>query len=264
MLLVMNVIFNGQLLSSSDPRVQVSPFSNAIEFGQSVFETFRTYNGVLPANLKSHWERLFQSASLLAIQVPNGLNQATLDASVQQLLNALDLDQDYRLKVLLNQDFWWLKAIPLVPVAPEVYEAGVVVDDQIEQRDLCRAKWVSPLYPLYQAYSSQYEVFETLYFSTDDYLLEGSVSNVIAVIRGGLITPMEGVLPGITVRSVLEYASKEGLKVNFTDISRHELKTASEIFLTNAIKGLVPVRSWGKWERAHDEIYQQIKGYRGD
>jgi branched-subunit amino acid aminotransferase/4-amino-4-deoxychorismate lyase len=255
----MKVIFNGELKNASDPLLLISPFGPPIEFGQSVFETFKIESGRPPGVIKQHWERLNKSAEILQFAVPPSLSLKTLDQGLADLISTLDLALDYRCKVLVNAHFWWIKAQPLVPMPAEVYTTGVNVIDRIEHRVLPQAKAASPLYPLDSAVHLLENVFETLYFSEDEFLKEGSVSNVIAVLGGQLVSPMQGVLPGITVREVFKKAQAMGLKTEFRAINKHELKQASEIFLTNAIKGLVPVKSWSQWERRSTEIYEVLK-----
>ncbi len=255
----MKVIFNGILKEACDPDLKVSPFGAAIEFGQSVFETFKVTDGRPPATIKQHWERLFQSAQALQFPLPPTVTQKTLDKSLAQLINTLELRVSYRCKILVNADFWWMKMTPLLAVPPEVYSHGVRVDDTVEVRVLPEVKAVSPLYPLYAAQHSASTAFETLYFSPEDFLLEGSVSNVIAVLDGVLVTPSKDVLPGIEVREVLKKAQLLGLKTSFSAITREQLKTATEIFLTNSIKGLVPVNSWKDWQRKSTDVYDQLK-----
>jgi len=92
----MKIIFNGQLRDELDPFVQVSPLSAAIQFGESVFETFKIVQGRPPQALKQHWERLFHSLSVLAMNPPSTLNQASLDTVLAVLSNQLSHDINYR------------------------------------------------------------------------------------------------------------------------------------------------------------------------
>lgn len=255
----MKIIFNGQLKDALDPQVQVSPLSAAIQFGESVFETFKLEAGRPPEAIKQHWERLFNSMQLVGITAPAGLNQVSLDLALATLTNQLSHEDAYRCKVLANADFWWLKAEVLVPPSEAIYTEGVVVDEAVVMREFSGAKVASTLYSYYQKQHQAGGYFETLYFDQSEQLLEGSVSNVIAVLEGVLVSPGEGVLPGITVRRVMAAAQAKGLKTEFRSINKAELRQASEIFLTNAIKGLVPVRAWGNWKCSEMMVYDQLK-----
>jgi branched-subunit amino acid aminotransferase/4-amino-4-deoxychorismate lyase len=255
----MKIIFNGQLVSTEDPAVRVSPFSHAVQFGHSVFETFRTTNGHLPGNLTSHWERLFASASIIKLALPSSLTQSSLDKASLLLLSDLDLTKDYRFKVLACADWWWIKAEALVPLPAAVYEQGVEVDEAVQARLFPAAKMASPIYPFYRAHQAETGVFETLFFSPEGYLLEGNVSSVIAVINGELVSPAGEVLPGTTVRRMFEQAQRKGFVSLFRPITREELTTATEIWVVNAIKGIVPVSTWGSWQRSGTKVYDRLK-----
>ena len=82
----------------------------------------------------------------------------------------------------------------------------------------------------------------------DGDVLETDRANVFAVIGGVLHTPpADGrLLPGVTRDAVLRVAGIEGLGVSVTPISRARLQAASEVFVTNAVHGVQPVRRIGR------------------
>ena len=79
----------------------------------------------------------------------------------------------------------------------------------------------------------------------DGDVLETDRANVFAVIGGVLHTPpADGrVLPGVARDAVLRAAGLAGLAVSVTPISTARLQAASEVFVTNAVHGVRPVRS---------------------
>ena len=79
----------------------------------------------------------------------------------------------------------------------------------------------------------------------DGDVLETDRANVFAVINGVLHTPpADGrLLPGVTRDALLRAASIEGLGISLTPLSRAQLQAASEVFVTNAVHGVRPVRS---------------------
>ncbi|MDX6392330.1 MAG: para-aminobenzoate synthetase / 4-amino-4-deoxychorismate lyase [Streptosporangiaceae bacterium] len=76
-------------------------------------------------------------------------------------------------------------------------------------------------------------------------VLETDRGNVFAVIDGVLHTPpAEGkLLPGVTRAAVLRLAECDGITTKEMPISRQRLLEASEVFVTNSVQGVVPVRS---------------------
>ena len=79
----------------------------------------------------------------------------------------------------------------------------------------------------------------------DGDVLETDSANVFAVIGGVLHTPpADGrLLPGIARDAVLRAAGLAGLRLSVTPISKARLQAASEVFVTNAVHGVRPVRS---------------------
>jgi branched-chain amino acid aminotransferase len=78
------------------------------------------------------------------------------------------------------------------------------------------------------------------------FVAEGTVSNVFAVVRGVLRTPSvsSGCLEGITRNAVIEIARElYSISVEERELTRYDLYTADECFMTNTIMEIMPVRS---------------------
>jgi para-aminobenzoate synthetase/4-amino-4-deoxychorismate lyase len=78
-------------------------------------------------------------------------------------------------------------------------------------------------------------------------LLETDRANVFAVIDGVLLTPpADGrLLPGTTRAAVLRAARDRGILVGQKPLTLDELTEASEVFVTNAVVGVLPVKAIG-------------------
>lgn len=72
-------------------------------------------------------------------------------------------------------------------------------------------------------------------------VVEGPGFNVFAVKDGRLVTPREGVLEGITRRTVIEMAQALGLPVEQRALPADELRAADEAFLSTSGGGVLPV-----------------------
>ncbi len=108
--------------------------------------------------------------------------------------------------------------------------AGIKHLNRLEQV-LARAEW-------------QRDFAEGLMFDDKDRLIEGTASNIFLVSRGTLLTPdlSEAGVEGVIRESVLEYAHEAALPFEITEISRAQLDDADELFLTNSLIGIWPVR----------------------
>jgi para-aminobenzoate synthetase / 4-amino-4-deoxychorismate lyase len=80
---------------------------------------------------------------------------------------------------------------------------------------------------------------------TDDTgeLLETDRANLFAVADGVLLTPpADGrLLPGTTRAAIIRAARESGVKVGFKPLTLDQLQAASEVFVTNAVAGVLPV-----------------------
>ena len=74
----------------------------------------------------------------------------------------------------------------------------------------------------------------------DNMVLEGTTSNLFALVEGTLVTPEKGVLKGITRKTVLALGEKL-FPVSEQDLLLDTLLSASELFITGTNKGIVPV-----------------------
>lgn len=81
---------------------------------------------------------------------------------------------------------------------------------------------------------------ESLYVDIQERILEGTTSNIFAVINGQLVTPQDEILPGVTRDVVLDIVSPV-FSPQLRAISRTEIYTADEVFLTSSNKEILPV-----------------------
>ena len=87
------------------------------------------------------------------------------------------------------------------------------------------------------------EAHELLFFGPSGTVAEGTVSNVFIIKRKCLLTPSvsSGILRGVTRGIVMDLARKRGWRVLETHLTRHDLFTADECFLTNTSSEVLPV-----------------------
>ncbi len=85
--------------------------------------------------------------------------------------------------------------------------------------------------------------FEWLSRSADGAIWEGSRTNIFAVVGSELWTsPLSGpIVPGILRAWVVEHASELGIVVREEEWDEDRLNGATEVFLTNSVRGLAPV-----------------------
>ncbi len=72
-------------------------------------------------------------------------------------------------------------------------------------------------------------------------VVEGPGFNVFCVRNGALVTPNEGMLEGVSRRTVIEIAQSLGLTLQTRAVPADELRTADEVFISTSGGGVLPV-----------------------
>ncbi len=72
-------------------------------------------------------------------------------------------------------------------------------------------------------------------------VVEGPGFNVFCINQGALVTPNEGMLEGVSRRTVIEMAQSLGLAVQLRQLPADELRRADEVFLSTSGGGVLPV-----------------------
>lgn len=154
--------------------------------------------------------------------------------------------RDIRLCVNRFQAF----CMPYMWIAtPEAQQKGMNL--HVSERVRVPSKSVDPLVKHYHWLDFQMGLLEAYDNDTDTVVLvnldgnitEGPGFNIFADIDGTLLTPDQGMLDGMTRRSILELAAGLQMKITQTSISPNQLRKAKEVFLTSTAGGVIPVTS---------------------
>jgi branched-chain amino acid aminotransferase len=249
------VFLNDNLIDIEEARVSAT--DSGLLYGAGLFETMRSRNGVV-FRLDDHLERLAASARALSIAHP--FEQAYLREALDKVLQANQL-ADARLRLTLTngplltapeqrRPTLLITATEFRPYPPEYYQTGVLVIlcpfRQNPTEPTCGHKTTS-YYPRLLALdlAHQKRAAEALWFTTDNRLAEGCVSNVFLVKNSILQTPSleTPVLPGIARQTVRQVAQQQSLELVEKDLYIADVLEADEVFLTNVIMEVLPVIS---------------------
>lgn len=237
---------------------QVSVHDAGLLHGVGLFETMRSYNGRV-FRLGDHLDRLFSSAEVLGLTITQSRQEMT-DA-IAELLEANGLGDDARLRLTVTRgntsnitddtvphSTMVITAAGLVGYPLELYRHGMMViisDYKQNPADPIGGHKTINFFPrliaLQQA--QQKKAGEALWFTTNNRLAEGCISNVFIVQDDMLLTPPldTPVLGGITRKVVLELARKNKIECQERELVVKDLLSASEVILTNSIMELMPV-----------------------
>jgi branched-chain amino acid aminotransferase len=101
--------------------------------------------------------------------------------------------------------------------------------------------WGDLIRGLYEAYDrgARYPIL----LDHDGNVTEGAGYNVFALIDGRLLTPSSGTLAGITRRTILELAEREGIPAESVPLSEEAFRSGTELFATSTAGGVMPIVS---------------------
>lgn len=239
----------------------VSVFDRGFLYGDSVFETIRTYAG-RPFALDRHLQRLAQSAARVFIELPVGLEQLAREVE-SAIVGAGNAESYVRLTLtrgvgeslgldpgLSRHALRVIIVTPLKPPPAEAYRDGVSVVTYRTERVTDHSPAAGAKVGNYlTAVLANREVraagaAEALIVDGRGRVVEGATSNVFVVEPDGtLVTPPEedGILLGITRETVLSVAAELGVPLRFESLPLERVKGAAEVFVSSSIRELLPV-----------------------
>jgi branched-chain amino acid aminotransferase len=242
----------------SPEQATISVYDRGFLYGDSVFETVRTYGGK-PFALDEHMQRLERSAAALALALP--LPAAKIgDEAAQAIAAAANAESSARVMITRGSGPLGLDPAlasgprrvilvePLSPPPEQHYKNGIRVrcvqtvraSDATHSAKL--ANYLASVLALRDAKAAGAD--EALVVSRGGLVVEGTTSNVFAVIGGRLLTPPVelGILDGITRGIVIEVARADRIEVELRALTPGELAGAQEAFITSTIREILPIR----------------------
>jgi branched-chain amino acid aminotransferase len=250
---------NGDIVPAEEARVSV--LDNGFTFGDSVYETLRTYGG-RPFELGRHLRRLRNSSGRIAVEIPPG------DDALAQRLDALlaraENPESYIRFIVsrgvgdISYHFERVKG-PTIVMVVKPYEA-MPASQYAEGITLAvvsiRRNHPDALDPAIKSCNLLNNVLavreaqakgatEALLLNQRGDVAECASSNVF-IVRGGVVVtpPLDaGILPGITREVILERGPALGIEMREEVLRVSDLFAADEVFITSTLKEAAPVRA---------------------
>jgi len=254
---VPKIWIDGKFFEKEDAKVSV--FDHGLLYGDGVFEGIRAYDGRI-FRLARHLDRLYASARAIWLDV--WLPKAEMAAMCEECLRVNNLKDAYiRLVVTrgvgdLGLDPRKCKKACIINITdrialfpPETYERGLTM--MTAATPVHHREGVSPRIKSLNYLAHILAKIEAIAAGADEALMleagegvaEGVAENVFAVHGKRLLTPpaYAGVLRGITRDAVLEVAAEAGFEVREELMTRYDLYTADELFLSGTAAEIMGV-----------------------
>jgi branched-chain amino acid aminotransferase len=239
---------NNQFIPLDEAKVSI--LDRGFQYGDGVFETMRSYEGVV-FRLERHMARLFHSLKALRIQPE--VSKAKMQEIVYELLEKNELKSTH-IKIIVTRGTVAIYTLPYEPLPERVYRRGVrlyICEAGLSEKyRLAGFKTLNYLHNFLCRDEARRNGFDdAVLINMSGHISEASTSNIFLVKGKKLYTPNResGILPGITRDEVIRLARRhlngrirEGL------IKVKALRAADEIFLTNSLAEIMPAVKIGK------------------
>lgn len=253
----MIINLNGKLVAQE--LAVVSVFDHGILYGDGVFEGIRFYSNNI-FKLEEHIERLFDSAKVIMLNIniskekmieetvktvkANGLADGYIRLVVTRGVGDLGLDPRK-----CKESFYFIIASKITLYPEENYLNGLTITTVAVRRSVAEAldpkikslNYLNNIMAKIEA--ANHGSPEAIMINQQGYVAEATGDNVFIIKKGKLITPdlSAGVLDGITRDTVMVLAREAGIKVEEKIMTRYDLYTADECFLTGTAAEVIPV-----------------------
>lgn len=250
----MLVYINGKFFPKR--KATVSIFDHGYLYGDGIFETMRSYDGVV-FKCDEHLKRLQESAKSISLEIKK--TPSFLKSAICKTLEKNKLKNAY-IRLSISRGEGDIGLSPKLCKKPTIaiiakkfkgypsylYQNGV----SIVTTPIKKAKLFVPPQVKSQNFLGgilakilSHGNFEAILLNEEGYITEGTVSNIFIVKKKKLLTPPSycGILPGITRKVVLEIAHNCGIDVLEELLTLHDLYCADEVFLTNTSLEIMPV-----------------------
>ncbi len=253
---------NGRIVDQDHAFISV--FDHGFLYGEGIYETLRTYNGV-PFLFDRHMARLHRSAGMMALAVP--LSDAEIERRFRETMNAAGLGtgpaSEAYIRILITRGVgemnYDVRSCPVCSVviivkshvqpSEKVFAEGVrvslvhivrnhpgTVSPRIKSNNLLNNA-------LAMQEAARSGAYEGLMRNYKGEIAECTQSNFFIVKNGVALTPPidAGLLPGITREFIFEVGKDIGVPVRDQVLHDEDVFGADEAFLTSTTREAVPI-----------------------
>ena len=242
-----------------EAEAKISVFDHGLLYGDGIFEGIRFYEGRV-FRLEEHIDRFFLSAKAILLKMP--WSHAEICAAILDTIRANGLTDGY-IRLVMTRGTGDLGLNPYLCPSPsmfviasgitlypaEFYENGLEVVT-------CSTRRPTPASLSPQVKSLNYlnnvmakvealkaGAKEGLMLNEQGYVAECTGDNVFVVKKGEVITPpvSDGSLDGITRQVIFDLCDEIGIAIREASLTRYDLYTADEAFLTGTAAETIPM-----------------------
>ena len=252
----LKIYIDGNFYDQSEAKVSV--FDHGLLYGDGVFEGIRFYHDRV-FRLEEHIDRLWDSAKAIALEIP--MSRSEVIAAALETIRQNDLHDGY-IRLLITRGVGSLGLSPDSCRRPSVIIIAATITlypEELYRKGLtmvtCATRRISPaaLSPriksmnylnniLAKVEAQEAGAAEGLMLNEQGYVAECTGDNLFIVKGDQIWTPPlnAGLLKGVTRDVVFELAEKAQLRIQERELTRYDVYTADECFLTGTAAEVIP------------------------
>jgi branched-chain amino acid aminotransferase len=263
---------NGEYIKREDARINL--YESGLLYGYGVFETIMI-NKRKAFQLEAHYNRLKTSAKHIRMQV--NISQKSLDKAITRLAQINSIETGY-VRMVISSSEEPMKSMRFSSSAGDeqkkdladtgTYQTSMILIETgpiSPDYEKFRQSGVSViLYPTRRSADTAYyrhktlaymenlitrrwafknKALEAIFTNTNDNIMEGTRSSFFIVKDHKVFTPSieSNILPGVTRGVVMSLCTKNAIKVREKLLTKEDIFSADEAFLTSTLMEIMPV-----------------------
>lgn len=251
------IYIDGQYKKLSDAKISV--FDHGLLYGDGIFEGIRAYNGRV-FKLTEHIQRFLDCAKVLMLDLPHSLEQICEIVLESCRRNKI---KDGYIRLVATRGVGDLGISPTKCKKPtifciaatislypeEMYKTGIPVITAQQRRNnptildpqIKSLNYLNNIFAKIEANHAGAQ--EAIMLAQNGVVAECTADNIFIVKDGVIYTPpiYTGALDGITRRTVMELAYKDGIELHEKEFTLFNVYNADECFLTGTGAECIPV-----------------------
>lgn len=246
---------NGEIIENKGFTLEAA--NRAHLYGDGLFESIRIMNGK-PINVEIHILRLIEGMSVMKMRLPNYFTPEFFTQRINELINKSQITEGGRVRLSIdrarggtykpetNEVTYFLEVYPIQHNEFTLNQKGLEIDLYTAVRKqkniFSNFKTKNGLIYVMGAIEAKEKGLDDLLITDErGNILESTNSNLFIVSNGVLYTPGldEGCLGGTMRMTIINLAIANKIKIYESPITPQNILMADEIFLTNAISGVV-------------------------
>jgi len=257
-----NVLINGEYADS------ITVFDRGLQYGDGLFETMAAINNEVLL-WDTHWERLAEGCQRLRIALAD---RKLIESEISLLMKQKDKANNFIIKLIVTrgmgergyrfpsvQNSTRILSTHNWPDYPHRFKNDGVALRYCEtilsqNQALAGLKHLNRLEQVLARNEWDTDDFqEGLMLTANGNVVDGTMSNIFAVKDNMLFTPELSScgVSGVMRKNVVKQAKELGYPVYEKNFTKPELEDADELFITNSIIGIWPVRTIAKTRFTH-------------